>query len=84
MAALESTRFVLFAFPLLNLPLFKRNTLWTTKPSRLIRLPNSSGSQKVYRLAATLFRSGYRIEADRNTVARAEGMLKICTESESF
>ncbi|PVH67637.1 hypothetical protein DL98DRAFT_639498 [Cadophora sp. DSE1049] len=37
-----------------------------------IRSSNSSGSQKAHRLAATLSSSGCRIEANRNTTARAE------------
>jgi len=82
MAAFESTQFVQFAFPLSNQLLYSRNTLWSSKPSRLIPSLNASGSQRIHRPTATFSHSGYQIEAERNIAARAEGTWTSYTESE--
>jgi hypothetical protein len=64
-------------------PLFyNRNTLWSSEPSRSIPSLNASGSQRIHRPTATLSHSGYQIEAERNTAARAEGTWTSYTESE--
>jgi hypothetical protein len=83
MAALESTQFVQFAFPLSNPPFCNSNTPWPSEPSRLIRSLSASGSQKIRRPAATSSRSSH-IEAERNAAARAKGTWNSYTESESF
>jgi len=72
MAALESTQFVQFAFPLSNQSFYNRNTLWSSEPSRSSPSLNASGSQRIHRPTATFSCSGYQIEAERNTAARAE------------
>jgi len=82
MAPLESTQFVQFAFPVSNPLFYNRNTLWSSEPSRSIPSLNASGSQRIHRPTATLSHSGYQIEAERNTAARAEGTWTSCTESE--
>jgi hypothetical protein len=82
MAALESTPFVQFAFPQPNQPFSDRNTLWSFELSRSIPSLNASGSQRIHRPTATFSRSGYQIEAGRNTAARAEGTWTSYTESE--
>jgi hypothetical protein len=82
MAALESSQFVQFPFPLSNPPLHNRNTLWSSEPSRSNRSLNAGGSQRIHRPTATFSRSGYQIEAERNTAARAEGTWMSYTESE--
>jgi hypothetical protein len=82
MAALESTPFVQFAFPLSNQPFYDRNTLWSSESSCSIPSLNASGSQRIHRPTATFFRSGYQIEAERNTAARAEGTWTSYTENE--
>jgi hypothetical protein len=82
MAALESTPFVQFAFPLSNQPFYNRNTLWSSEPSPSIPSLNASGSQRIHRPTATFSRSRYQIEAERNTAARAEGTWTSYTESE--
>ena len=73
MAALESTQFIPFTFPPSNPPFHNRNTLWPSEPSRSIPSLNASGSQRIHRPTAAFFHSGYQIEAERNTAARAEG-----------
>ncbi|KAH8782184.1 hypothetical protein BGZ57DRAFT_273789 [Hyaloscypha finlandica] len=82
MAALESTQFVQFTFPPSNPPLHNRNTLWSSEPSRSIPSLNASGSQRIHRPTATFSHSGYQIQAERNTAARAEGTWTSYTESE--
>jgi hypothetical protein len=82
MAALASTPCVQSAFPLSNQPFHNRNTLWSSKPSRLIPSLNASGSQRIHKPTATFPRSRYQIEAERNTAARAEGTWTSYTESE--
>ena len=72
MAALGSTQFDRFAFPLSNPPFCN---------SYSIRSLNASGSQKRCRPAADSSRSS-QTEADRSTVARAKGMWKSYTKSE--
>jgi hypothetical protein len=82
MATLESTPFVQFAFPLSNQPFYNRNTLWSSEPSPSITSLNASGGQRIHRLTDASSRSGYQIEAERNTVARAEGTWTSYTERE--
>ena len=82
MAAFESTQFIQFTFPQSNQPLYNRNTLWSFEPSRSIPSLNASRSQRIHRPAATFSRSGYQIEAERNTAARAKGTWTSYTESE--
>jgi hypothetical protein len=82
MATLQSTQFVQFAFPLSNPLLHNRNTPWSSEPSRSIPPLNASGSQRIHRPTATFSRSGYQIEAERNTAARAKGAWTSYTESE--
>jgi hypothetical protein len=82
MATLQSTQFVQFAFPLSNPPFHNRNTLWSSEPSRSIPSLNASGNQRIHRPKAASSRSGYQIEAGRNTAARAEGTWTSYTESE--
>jgi hypothetical protein len=82
MAALESTPFVQFAFPLSPQPFYNRNTLWSSEPSRSIPSLNASSGRRIHRPTATFPRSRYQIEAERNTAARAEGTWTSYTESE--
>jgi hypothetical protein len=82
MAALESAPFVQFAFPLSNQPFYDRNALWSSEPSRSIPSLNISGGQRIHWPTATFSRSGYEIEAERNTAARAEGTWTSYTENE--
>jgi hypothetical protein len=82
MAALENTPFVQFAFPLSNQLFYDRNTFWSSESSRSTPSLNASGSQRIHRPTATFSRSGYQIEAERNTAARAEGMWTSYTENE--
>ena len=81
MAALESISFVPFAIPPSNPPFCNRNTLWHDQTSPSIRSDNVSGGQKTRKSADPLSRSGY--QADRNEAARAQGMWKSSTRSES-
>ncbi len=82
MAALQSTQFAQFAFPLSTQPIHNSNTLWFSEPSRSIPSLNASGSQGLHRRTATFPRSGCQIEAERNNAARAEGTLTSYAESE--
>jgi len=81
MAALGSTQFDQFAFPLSNPPFCTSNILWPSEPSYSIPSLNASGSKKIRRPAAAPSRSS-QTEAESNTVARAEGTWKSYTESE--
>jgi hypothetical protein len=82
MAALESTPFVQFAFPLSDQPFYDRNTFWSSESSRSTPSLYASGGQRIHRPTATFSRSGYRVEAERNTAARAEGTWTSYTENE--
>ena len=70
------------AFPLIKPTILQQKTLWSSEPSRSIPSLNASGSQRIHQPTVTFSRSGYQIEAERNTAARAKGTWTSYTESE--
>jgi len=60
------------AFPLIKPTILQQKTLWSSEPSRSIPSLNASGSQRIHQPTVTFSRSGYQIEAERNTAARAK------------
>ena len=82
MAALESTQFVQLHFPLSNQPFYNRKLSGLLNPAVQSLHSTPAAAREYTGLRSPFPRSGYQIEAERNTAARAKGTWTSYTESE--